>query len=168
MDTRNDEVAGLFREFSCSKLTAMVKDVTGCLERLSDEQVWRRGAAHENAVGNLVLHLCGNMMQWILHGVAGEEDIRVRTAEFSAAGGVSGAELMALFRGVVEDAVEVIAHVPAERMTERITPQGRDVTVLGAIYQVVGHVQQHVGQIILLTKQMTGRDLDLTIPRPRT
>jgi hypothetical protein len=50
---------------------------------------------------------------------------------------------------------------------ERITPQGRDVSVLGAIYQVVGHVQQHVGQIILLTKQMLETDLDLTMPRPR-
>ena len=55
----------------------------------------------------------------------------------------------------------------AERMVERITPQGRDVSVLDAVYQVVGHVQQHVGQIILLTKQMTRQDLDLTMPRPR-
>ncbi|MBS1822303.1 MAG: DUF1572 family protein, partial [Acidobacteria bacterium] len=53
------------------------------------------------------------------------------------------------------------------RLAERTTPQGRDVSMLEAIYQVVGHVQQHVWQIILLTKQMTGKDLDLTIPRPR-
>ena len=61
----------------------------------------------------------------------------------------------------------MIAAVPAGRLPERITPQGRDVSVLEAIYQVVGHVQQHVGQIILVTKQMTAMDLDLTIPRPR-
>ena len=61
----------------------------------------------------------------------------------------------------------VIAGVMAERMVERITPQGRDVSVLEAIYQVVGHVQQHVGQIILVTKQMLATDLDLTMPRPR-
>jgi hypothetical protein len=52
-------------------------------------------------------------------------------------------------------------------MVEQITPQGRDVSVLEAIYQVVGHVQQHVGQIILVTKQMLECDLDLTAPRPR-
>jgi hypothetical protein len=61
----------------------------------------------------------------------------------------------------------VIAVVPPERLVERITPQWEEVSVMEAIYQVVGHVQQHVGQIILVTKQMTATDLDLTIPRPR-
>ncbi len=75
--------------------------------------------------------------------------------------------LIALFRSTFDEAKGVIAKVPAERLAERITPQGRDVSVLEAIYQVVGHVQQHVGQIILVTKQMTAADLDLTIPRPR-
>ena len=72
-----------------------------------------------------------------------------------------------MFEATMAEAKGVIAAVPAERLVERITPQGRDVTVLEAIYQVVGHVQQHVGQIILVTKQMIGTDLDLTMPRPR-
>ena len=61
----------------------------------------------------------------------------------------------------------MIAASPAAKLVERTKPQGRDVTVLDAIYQGVEHVQMHVGQVILLTKQMTGGDLDLTIPRPR-
>jgi hypothetical protein len=80
---------------------------------------------------------------------------------------MSGAELITLFEATMSEAKGVIAAVPAERLVERITPQGRDVTVLEAIYQVVGHVQQHVGQIILVTKQMLETDLDLTMPRPR-
>jgi Protein of unknown function (DUF1572) len=103
----------------------------------------------------------------MIHGVGGATDIRVRDAEFSADGGRTGGELIALFRSTMADAKNVISGVSAERMAERITPQGRDVSVLEAIYQVVGHVQQHVGQIILLTKQMTVTDLDLTMPRPR-
>jgi len=138
-----------------------------CLKKLTDDQVWQRQGAHENAVGNLVLHLCGNARQWVMHGVGGVPDVRVRDAEFSADRGMSGAELVALFQSTMAEAKNVIAAVPAERMVERITPQGRDVSVLEAIYQVVGHVQQHVGQIILLTKQMTATDLDLTMPRPR-
>ena len=94
-------------------------------------------------------------------------DVRVRDAEFSAGGGHTGPELIALFQSTIEEAKNVISTVGAERLVERITPQGRDVSVLEAIYQVVGHVQQHVGQIILLTKQMTATDLDLTMPRPR-
>jgi hypothetical protein len=162
-----NEIAALFREYSCNKLDMMVKDMRTCVGRLTDVQVWERHGAHENAVGNLVLHLCGNMRQWVIHGVGGAKDIRVRDAEFSADGGLTGAALMELFAKTVEEARGVIASLPAERLVEKITPQTHEVSVLGAVYQVVGHVQQHVGQIILLTKQMTRQDLDLTMPRPR-
>ena len=162
-----NEIAALFREYSCSKLDMMVKDLRACLERLNDAQLWERHGTHENAVGNLVLHLCGNMRQWTIHGVGGAPDVRVRDKEFSAHGGMSGADLISLFDATIAEAKVVIAGISAERMVERITPQGRDVSVLEAVYQVVGHVQQHVGQIILVTKQMLGTDLDLTMPRPR-
>src|SRR5277367_6255744 len=156
-----------FLDVSRRRLGVMTEYLVACLKRLSDAQIWERQGAYENAVGNLVLHLCGNARQWIMHGVGGSPDVRVRDKEFSAVDGMSGAELIALFEATMAEAKAVIAAVPAERMVERITPQGRDVSVLGAIYQVVGHVQQHVGQIILVTKQMLGRDLDLTMPRPR-
>jgi len=156
-----------FLDVSCRRLGQMTEYLTACVKKLTDEQIWRRHGAYENAVGNLVLHLCGNARQWIMHGVGGAPDVRVRDKEFSADGGMSGAELVALFEATMDEAKRVIAAVPAERMVERVTPQGRDVSVLEAIYQVVGHVQQHVGQIILVTKQMLEKDLDLTMPRPR-
>ncbi len=163
----SNEVATLFLDFSDRKLVQMAGSMTACLERLDDEQIWRRSGEHENAVGNLVLHLCGNMRQWIMHGVAGAADVRVREIEFSTRGGVSGAELGKQFADTVEEARKVITSLPHERLTERINPQYGVVSVLEAIYQVVGHVQLHVGQVMVLTKQMAGTDLDLSIPRPR-
>jgi uncharacterized damage-inducible protein DinB len=166
-----DAIAGQlsadFLEVSSRRLGQMTEYLVACVTKLTDEQIWRRQGAHENAVGNLVLHLCGNARQWIMHGVGGAPDVRVRPAEFSAVGGMSGAELIALFTTTMDEAKAVIARVTAQRLVERTTPQGRNVSVLEAIYQVVGHVQQHVGQIILVTKQMIGTDLDLTMPRPR-
>ena len=161
------QITADFLEYSCTKLEMMVKDLRACVGRLTDAQVWERHGAHENTVGNLVLHLCGNMRQWVMHGIGGAKDVRVRDAEFSADGGLTGAALIELFEKTVAEARGVIASLPAERLVERITPQTHEVSVLGAVYQVVGHVQQHVGQIILLTKQMTRHDLDLTMPRPR-
>ncbi len=163
----NESVAALFLEHSDGKLVQMEGFLIACLNRLSDEQVWSRGAEHENAVANLVLHLCGNMRQWIMYGVGRQPDVRVRPLEFSTRGGMTRDELVALFRETVREARAVIAEVTPERLTETTNPQQGPVSVLAAIYQVVGHVQQHVGQIIVLTKQMTRGDLDLTIPRPR-
>ena len=162
-----DSVATLFLELSIKKLNQATGTIATCVGRLTDSQVWERPAAHENSVGNLILHLGGNMRQWILHGVGGVQDIRVRDLEFNTTGGLTGGTLLAEFQSLVAEACAVIAVVPHDRMQERIHPQGRDVSVMEAIYQVVGHVQQHLGQIILLTKQMTGKDLDLTIPRSR-
>jgi uncharacterized damage-inducible protein DinB len=107
------------------------------------------------------------MRQWIMHGVGGAADIRVREQEFSTDGGMSAKDLIRLFEETIAEARGVIDSLPVERLMERTTPQGRDVSVLEAIYQVVGHVQQHTGQIILMTKQMCSTDLDLTMPRPR-
>jgi uncharacterized damage-inducible protein DinB len=167
MDSLENRIAENFLTASCRKLDLMTEYLTACMKKLSDEQIWQRQGAYENAVGNLVLHLCGNARQWIMHGVGGAPDVRLRDKEFSADGGLRGAELIALFETTMDEAKRVISAVSAERMVERIVPQGRDVSVLEAIYQVVGHVQQHVGQIILVTKQMIEKDLDLTMPRPR-
>jgi uncharacterized damage-inducible protein DinB len=163
----DNQIGTIFLKASSSKLEQMADFMTACLQKLTDEQVWERPGAHENAVGNLVLHLCGNMRQWIMHGVGGAADVRVRDAEFSQAYGMTAAQLVDHFKSTVQEARQVIGSLPPEQLTDRTTPQGREVCKLEAIYQVVGHVHQHVGQVILLTKQMTGRDLDLTMPRPR-
>ena len=146
-----------------------VANMKTCLSKLTDEQAWARGGPHENAVGNLVLHLCGNIRQWVMHGVGQVKDVRVREAEFATEGGLGSAALLEIFTSTVAEARGVISSLPVERLTERTSPQpGRpEVSVLEAIYQVVAHAHEHVGQVILLTKQMTATDLDLTVPRPR-
>jgi hypothetical protein len=162
-----NQVSTLFLDFSNRKLEAMTSTLNACLSRMSEEQIWQRGGPHENAVGNLILHLSGNIRQWIMYGVDRQPDVRVRDEEFAATGGVSRGDLIELFGTTVAEAREILAALPAERLVDRTNPQNGEVSVLDAIYQVVGHVQLHVGQIILLTKQMVGTDLDLSMPRPR-
>jgi hypothetical protein len=99
--------------------------MVACLERLSEEQIWAWCGAHENAVGNLVLHLCGNTKQRILHGVGGVADVRDRDAEFEMMGGMRRAELTALFTTTSDEARALIGGVSADRMMEIIHPQGR-------------------------------------------
>lgn len=163
----DNEIATVFVDYSCRKLEEMTGCVTTCLTKLTEEQLWERHGEHENAIANLVLHLCGNARQWIMHGVGGAEDVRQRDLEFSTRSGLNREALIELFTSTITEAKAIISATTPERLFEITHPQGRTVKVMEAIYQVVGHVQQHVGQMVLLTKQMTGRDLDLTIPRPR-
>ena len=152
-------IAALFIDHSVNKLRQMTTALSTCLGKLTEEQIWARQGERENAVGNLILHLCGNMRQWIGHGVAGQRDIRVRDAEFSARDGMSVAELQQKLTETVEQAIATIQGLSAERLGEGIVPQGKEVSVLEAVYQVVGHFQQHTGQIQFITKRMTGTSL---------
>ena len=83
----------IFLDFSVRKLELLTGRIESCLDRLNAEQIWARGSENENAVGNLALHLAGNVRQWIVSGVGGKPDVRERDAEFAARGGASAAEL---------------------------------------------------------------------------
>jgi len=154
-----DSVDGLFLDYSARKLRQLGGRIVECLGRLNAEQVWARGSQSENAVGNLVFHLCGNARQWIVSGVGGQPDLRQRDAEFAARRGSDAAGLAELLRHTVDEAAGVIDGLTARRLTERITIQNYDVTVLEAIYHVVEHFAGHTGQIIFATKMLTGEDL---------
>ncbi len=154
-----DTLDRLFLEHSINKLRQYESRIGTCLGLLNEEQVWARGGGNENAVGNLVLHLCGNVRQWIVSGVGGRPDHRDREAEFNARGGVPVGELEARLKSVVNEAADVIGGLTAARMSERLVIQGYDVTVLEAVYHVVEHFSMHTGQIIFATKMLTGEDL---------
>jgi len=148
-----------FLDHSADKLRQYTGRIETCLGMLNEEQVWARGGENENAVGNLVLHLCGNVRQWIVSSVGARPDIRERDREFSTRAGVSIAELVERLRATVEEAAAVIRAVTGERMAERLAIQGYAVSVMEAIYHVVEHFSMHTGQIIFATKLLTGADL---------
>lgn len=166
VDTRSMDTTAteLFLSYSKKTLLEMLGHIGACLAQLSDDEIWSRGAPHENSIGNLILHLTGNVRQWIEAGVGGEPNIRDRDAEFASAGGLSGADLLSGLRGTVERGVQVIGGVSPERLLEEVTPQNERVSVLEAIYHVVGHFQQHTGQIIFATKIYVGKGLGLYKP----
>jgi len=148
-----------FLDFSAGKLLELMDRIETCTAKLTPEQIWRRHSENENAVGNLLMHLNGNVRQWILHGLGGAADQRNRDGEFAARGGADAREMLAALRATVTDAVEVIRRLPPERLLERGQTQGYERSGLGAIYHVVEHFAGHTFQIIVLTKMFTGEDL---------
>ena len=130
-----------------------------CLEVLPRGDLWWRPNPTSNSVGNLLLHLSGNLHQWIVAGVGGLEDNRQRAQEFSADGGSNAALLIEKLRATVRKAVQVLDKLERDQLEHPRTIQGIQITTLGAIYHAVEHLSMHVGQIIYITKLRTGRDL---------
>ncbi|HEY5330016.1 MAG TPA: DUF1572 family protein [Acidobacteriaceae bacterium] len=166
-----DSISADFLAHSAQRLQTLHNDIATCLGKLTEEQIWQRGGPHENSIGNLLLHLEGNIRQWIIHGIAGQPDVRHRDDEFTLAPSTDSSHAFAGFTATLNAAHELIAKLPPARLAEVIDPQPtgtwRHTTILVAIYRVVSHLDHHTGQIILLTKQLTGTDLDLSIPRKR-
>ncbi len=143
----------------------MAGHIHACFERLDEEAIWRRHSTAENALGNLVLHLCGNVRQWIGCYVGGLADVRRRPEEFSLDARLSSAELLKRLDETIGLATSVLEKLDPQRLTEVIPVQdGKLATVLEAIYHVVGHFQQHTGQIIFATKLVTSEDLGFYKP----
>lgn len=122
------------------------------VDALPEDAVWWRPNEHSNSVGNLLLHLNGNVRQWILGGIGGQPEVRHRSAEFSARSGPPGQVLLAALNRTLNQADEVLARLTDANLLEPRTVQGRDVSVLGAVFHVVEHFSQHLGQIILIAK----------------
>jgi uncharacterized damage-inducible protein DinB len=125
-----------------------------CLDVLPANALWSRTDESSNSVGNLLLHLEGNVRQWIVSAVGGAPDARYRSAEFTARDGATTDELFGALRATLDEADAVIARLTPAELLERRTIQGRDVAVMDAVYHVVEHFALHTGQIILLTKQL--------------
>ena len=130
-----------------------------CLEQLDDERIWWRANPESNSVGNLVLHLCGNARQWIVSGIGGQKDNRLRDSEFAQVEVIPKSELTELLRNTLADVEAVIGRLDPTTILDKRNIQGTEVDVLHAIFHVTEHFSMHTGQIILLTKMLAGKDL---------
>jgi uncharacterized damage-inducible protein DinB len=136
--------------------------IVKCLQQLSAEELWWRPNSASNSAGNLVLHLCGNVRQWILSGLGGVEYRRERDREFAERGPIPRQVLVAQLRRTVRDACEVLAHLSGDSLSRKHKIQGYRVTGLDAAFHVAEHFGYHTGQIIYITKLKRGHDLKFT------
>jgi uncharacterized damage-inducible protein DinB len=154
---------GIAREFRRRTCEEQVPRIRRCVDLLTEAQCWHRPAPVSNSVGNLLLHLCGNVTQWILCGVRGDPDQRDRPAEFAASAGDAGAtarELAQRLAAILGEAAAAVEGLTPEQWLETRTFQGRyRETVLAAVLHVMEHCSGHAGQIYAFTKQTTGIDL---------
>ncbi len=152
-DTPADPAGLMLREI-VSRMRVWLSRAEACMDQLDDAQVWYRPNSASNAIGNLVLHLAGNLRQWILSGVGARPDTRDRPAEFSATAGHTRRQLVALLHEVVEQSCELIEQMPSERLGEKKTIQGDEVTLAYALVMAVSHLGLHVGQIQYIGKML--------------
>ena len=156
----DNELATLFLEFSRNKLFGQYwPRLKESVAPLTQEQVWWRPNAASNSIGNLLLHLNGNVRQWLVASFTKDEDKRNRPAEFAAEGGPTAVDLLARLGATLDEAAKVLDRLTVAELLAPYEIQGYRVRGLDAVYQVVEHFGLHYGQIVYITKNLTGKDL---------
>jgi len=154
------ETAALFLEHSRKKLfDEWWPRMRSTVEKLSEEQLWWRPNDASNSIGNLLLHLNGNVRQWMVTSFGQQEDGRDRPAEFAEKAGGPPETVLAKLSATMDEAAGVLARLTAEDLVAPMEIQGYHVTGLVAVYQVVEHFGLHYGQIVYIAKAMEGKDL---------
>lgn len=139
-----------------STLGGAFKKIEHCLDQLADADLWWRQHESHNSIQNVILHLCGNLRQWIIHGVGGEPDLRNRPLEFADRAQRPKAELAGMLREMVAHCDRVLGGFSPERLLERRRIQGFDTTFLSAIFDSVSHFVGHQHQIVYITRLRLG------------
>jgi Protein of unknown function (DUF1572) len=160
MATSDSELAALFLAFSRQKLLGQYwPRMRECVAPMSNEHIWWRPNEASNSIGNLMLHLNGNVGQWLVASFNRDADRRNRPEEFAAREGATAAELLAKLGATLDAGARVLDRLTVEELLAPYEIQGYHVCGLDAVYQVVEHFGLHYGQIVYVTKLLTQRDL---------
>ena len=156
MTPTEDSIAQAYTVEAREQLAKAAKVIHHCLGQLSDQRLAWRPQESMNSVGNLVLHLCGNVRQWIISGVGGHPDIRDRPNEFAERGPFGREEVERRLDEVLQEADHVLTAVSPDRLMERRRIQGFETTVLAAIFDSVAHFKGHTQEIVCMTRVQLG------------
>jgi uncharacterized damage-inducible protein DinB len=133
--------------------------IVKCLDQLTEEQVWMRPNKASNSIGNIILHLCGNIRQYVISALGQQADIRERDLEFSTEGGYNKIELMQKLSETLTGAIKIIREADEVKLLKMYSVQGFNYSGVGIVVHITEHFSHHTGQIIFWTKQLTGTGL---------
>jgi uncharacterized damage-inducible protein DinB len=151
-----DRVARSVLDEATSTLETSFSTIVHCLEQLDDEQVWWRPRTEMNSIGNLVLHLAGNVRQWIISGIGAADDRRQRAEEFSERGPRPKTEILQQLSDVIAEASDVLAKATAEEMAVTRRVQEFGCTGWRTIFDSVPHFKGHTQEIVSMTRMQLG------------
>ena len=154
-----DKLSNEFIEQSVFRMEENNERIKKCLAMLSETEVWQKPNPSSNSVANLILHLCGNIQQWIVSSLGNIEDSRERDLEFSTTAGVTKTELLDKILSTVAEANKTMKNLEKGDLLEMKSVQGYDYSGIGIIIHVVEHYSYHAGQIAFWTKLLKDKDL---------
>lgn len=154
----SSDLASAVTDQACLRLDECMAKIRHCVNQLRDEQLWWRGSEELNSIANLLIHLRGNLRQWLIHGIQQSPDQRDRPSEFADRSGTSGKALLEQLGGTVDEVKAVLKDLGESDLLASRRIQGFETTALGAIFDSVPHFNGHAQEIIYMTRSLLGKN----------
>ena len=151
-------VAEIQKEVELRLLQESIPRIIQCLNTVEAHHIWHKPNEHSNSIGNLILHLCGNVRQYLISSIGGQADNRNRDLEFTASG-LSRDQLIQTLHALAKEIKDSIPNITEEALIKTRSVQGFSMTGISVVIHVIEHFSYHTGQIAYMTKLL--KDLDL-------
>ena len=148
-----------FIEQSIYRIEKNTPRIIKCLQEMDEIEIWKSPNENSNSVANLLLHLCGNIRQYVISALGGITDTRERDKEFSTKTGHTKSALLNELTNTISEATGIIKSMDENRLTKIYSVQGASLSGIGIIIHVTEHYSYHTGQIVFWTKQIKNKDL---------
>jgi len=157
--TNEEKIAEELVKNALYRIDESTRMIQKSLNDISEEEFWQKPNDSLNSIGNLILHLCGNITQYIISSLGETEDQRNRDTEFSAKENASKSEILNQLEHTVDTAKRVIFDTNVAQLLKVRSVQGFTFSGVGVIIHAVEHYSYHTGQIAFWVKQLKNKDL---------
>lgn len=159
MAADSELTAELIRESRRRLFEESLPRIRTCLGQLTQDEIWARPNEQTVSAGNLVLHLSGNVRQYVLATLGGAADVRERQKEFDEKGPLPTPELLGRLEQTMAEASAVISRLDSAMLLRTYRVQGFVESGLSILVHVVEHFSYHTGQIAYIVKSRKNVDL---------
>ncbi len=150
--------------------TQIVRELQGFIREVeafpTDDSVWHTRRGVTNSAGNLALHVCGNLQDFVGRVLGGTSYVRNRDREFSQREGTR-ASIVADLRATIDVIEAALPNVGDQTMAADYPMQlnGRTLNTATFLVHLAAHLAFHLGQAGYLRRVITG-DNTSTNPLP--
>lgn len=160
-----NELRSALNHAIADEIESALSRIAHCVNQLSEEQVWWRPPQGMNAVGNLLLHLTGNVKQVLVDNLTGAPDTRNRPAEFASREAIPKAELLGRLTAIVQQAKAAFTAASDDRLASVVRVNNNDWTGIQAAVRCVAHFRGHTQEIIHMTREILGEKYQFAGPK---
>jgi uncharacterized damage-inducible protein DinB len=155
-----EKIVQNFKEECIRRIEESAAKINACHFKLAPHQIWHKPNAVSNSIANLILHLCGNMTQYIVATLHHQPDLRERSKEFYSRPDISSETLLSNFNTIITRVINIINKLSVNDLDASYEVQCYKESGIGILIHVTEHLSYHTGQIVYLTKMITANNMN--------